>query len=549
MDVKDTPEVRDLLACAGAVVSLNDSVSMLRVASMPQFEVDVEQLRAGVRALPKDATSAGVASVLQKIAGGPAVLETARQTKEEIGQCEAKAGAALEIVIRRFGIDRSARATQTILKFVREWEEKAVAETGVLGELLEYLELLPEARGVIRMDSEEQDAVVLSTAHGAKGLEFDHVFILRVRSSSFPANFKEPLFEFPQGLRDPESMGQGEDKDLHDQEERRLFYVAMTRARDSLTLYGKPSTGKNPVPAKYLRELMEDRTLRDVLRQRPARGLQTEIFAETAEPLAGARCGEWLTMPPAIELGTRLSASAVNSYKNCPLQFKLAREWRLPTEPPAALQYGATMHRVLRAYADSVRFGRPMDEAALVELFRDDLKAAGLQDPYQCELYEKQGIEQLKQFLVLWSQKPVSVLHTEESFEFSFDGVTVIGTIDRIDDEGEGRVSITDYKTGRAQTQDDAEQSLQLSIYALAAKEKWGYQPERLALYNLADNTSMISSRTLKQLEKAKAEVAEVAKGIAAGAFEAKPGFHCGFCPYRNLCPATETRFLPRGNA
>jgi ATP-dependent exoDNAse (exonuclease V) beta subunit len=81
------------------------------------------------------------------------------------------------------------------------------------------------------------------TPHTAKGLEFDHVFIIRASSPSFPASFKESLVEFPRELRDPDSLAHEDDKVLHGQEERRLFYVAMTRARDSLTLYAKRGTG------------------------------------------------------------------------------------------------------------------------------------------------------------------------------------------------------------------------------------------------------------------------------------------------------------------
>ena len=240
------------------------------------------------------------------------------------------------------------------------------------------------------------DAVRLMTAHVAKGLEFDHVVILRANSGSFPAAYKETLVEFPRELRDPESVVPEDDKTLHDQEERRLFYVAMTRARDSLTIYAKGGTGKtDPTPPGYLRELLKDPTLHRYLRQRPPRGFQTDIFADASPAPArvwphGLPCRQ----PP--NLSARLSASAVQTYETCPLQFKLDREWRIPGEVPAAMQYGGTMHRVLRAYYDSVQQGRPMTEDILLDLFRADLADARIQDAYQHELYQQQGIEQLK---------------------------------------------------------------------------------------------------------------------------------------------------------
>ena len=544
MDVTDAPEVRDLFACAGGVVSLKDSASLFRVAALPQFNVDPEQLRAGIRAIPRDAPNASVATVLEQSDSGKAVLNALGQAREQIDRLNLKAAAALEVIIRCFGLDRTSRPIQAVMEFVEKWEKKPIVETGVLGELLEYLADFRRAKGTIPMPAGDEDAVTLITAHGAKGLEFNHVFILRVCSPSFPSSFKELMVEFPQDLRDPDSVGEGDDKTLHKEEERRLFYVAMTRARDSLTLYGKKGTGKtDPTPPGYLRELIKDSNLKGFLRQRPARGFQTEIFAAAADTGPTSRTTEWVSMAPASDLSARLSASAVASYEKCPLQFKLEREWRLPTEPPAPLQYGASMHRVMRAFYDSVRFERPMEEEALIQFFRADLEAAGFQDAYQFELYEKQGIEQLKDFLAAYRNGATpKVLHTEEWFEIGLGSTTVGGRIDRVDDIGGGQVVITDYKTGKPQDQEDADGSLQLSIYALAAREKWGYRADRLVFYNLTENTAITTHRTEVQIEEAKLKVKEVAQNIAAGKFEPKAGFHCDWCAYRSLCPKTEKR-------
>ena len=545
MDVMDTSGVRDLFACLGAVVSENDGASLFRVAALPQFTIDPQKLQADIKAVPKDARKWGMAGVLAEMQGGPPVLELLQNTREEIAAVGANSYQALGIILRRFGLKRDSPPLQAVMKFVSEWEQKPITETGKMAELLEYLEYFREAGGGIFLPAEPGNAVRLMTAHTAKGLEFNHVFLLRANANSFPKSFKEALVEFPRDLRDADSITPGDDKVLHEQEERRLFYVAMTRARDSLTIYAKEGTGKDKTPAGFLRDLLKHPGLGRYLRQRPARGSQTGMFEEAAAPSAVSRIGEWVARKPDTDLSKRLSASAVQRYETCPLQFKLEREWKIPLEVPAALQYGAAMHRVLRAYYESVREGRPMAEQPLVEMLQADLAGAGIQDKYQRELYEKQGTEQIKGFLLACERTPAPrVLHLEEPFEMRNGDTTLAGRIDRIDQLESGRVVITDYKTGKPQTPEDADQSLQLSIYALAVRAKWGYEVDRLVFYNLTENSAVTTRRSELQLQEAKLKVAEVAEKIADGRFEGKTGFHCNFCPYRNLCPRTEKKFF-----
>ena len=122
------------------------------------------------------------------------------------------------------------------------------------------------------------------------------------------------------------------------------------------------------------------------------------------------------------------------------------------------------------------------------------------------------------------------------------DLTNLVGRIDRIDRASGDAVVITDYKTGRPRSQADADESLQLSLYALAAREKWGYRVERLILHNLEGNTKVSTERSEVQLQEAKLRVEEIAEKITAGEFEPKVGIHCASCAYRVLCPKTEKR-------
>jgi DNA helicase II / ATP-dependent DNA helicase PcrA len=436
---------------------------------------------------------------------------------------------------------------QAALTFAATWEGKKTTKTGELAEWIEYLDYFREAGGTIPLPADEsEDAVRLMTAHGAKGLEFSQVFVLRATSGSFPLGYRETLVEFPRELRDPDSASAADDKTLNDQEERRLFYVAMTRAKDSLHIYGKQGIGRDKTPAGLMRELIGNATLQPWLRYRqtlPSQPELIEIAAAADEDQAStSHLPAWLALPPIEGLDSRLSASAVETYELCPLQFKFEREWKLSKQVHAAMQYGAAIHSVLRTYYDSVRLKRTKTDDELLQFFRDTLAAAGIQDDYQRDLYLHQGLEQLQEFLAgARVSSPKEVLHTEEWFDIEVAGIKLAGRIDRIDREGDS-VAVVDYKTGKARSQEDADESLQLSIYAMAAQQKWGYRVGALVFHNLEGNVAVVSKRDEFQLERAKERVRKVAGDIASGNFGAKPGFYCNFCAFRGLCPAREKR-------
>jgi DNA helicase-2/ATP-dependent DNA helicase PcrA len=551
MDISDTPEVRDLFACLNAIVSVGDDVSWFRVAALPRFKVNPEPLRQVMRAIARDSREAPalpLSSALDRVAGGAEVVTTVQRARQEIRARELKGRAALEVLVKQFALDAASPMTQAAMQFVEAWEKKKLNRTTDLEELVDYLAYFREAGGVIPLPAREnENAVRLMTVHGAKGLEFPHVFILRANSNSFPCSYKETLVAFPPELRDADSVAEGDDKTLHNQEERRLFYVAMTRARDSLHIYAREGRGKiNKNPDGYTRELIENKSLVPWLKAVSAGGAQAslDIFAAPSPVYPSeSQTTAWFEIPVLAGLHTRLSASAVATYDRCGLQFKLDRDWRLAAKPAAALQYGAAMHRVLKTYFDSVQLGRPKTEDELIEIFRLDLTDAKIQEAYQRELYENLGVAQLREFLAALRSLPApQVLHTEQPFEIRVGETVVVGRIDRIDARPDGTVAIIDYKTGKARDQEAADESLQLSLYAIAAEEKWHYRVGALIFHNLEENVPVISARSAAQLLAARQRVEQAAQGIAKGKFEARPGMHCDFCAYRSLCPAKEKR-------
>ena len=276
LDVLDTPEVRDLLACLGAVVVRSDSVSMLRVAALAPFDVDPEELRMAMRALPRD-SKGSMASVLPQVRGGASVVGAVEQARAAVAGM--KIHAALLTLTRHFRIRRSP-VIQALLEFAAQWEKSPITENGSPAEFLEYFDYFREARGTIPLPSSDEDnSVKLMSAHAAKGLEFDHVFILRAVSGTFPCGYHEPLIEIPEELRKSGLATDRDEKEVNKQEERRLFYVAMTRARDTLSIYGNSDAARPKDSSRIYARIIEGQNSQVCLKLRNSREFQAEIFA------------------------------------------------------------------------------------------------------------------------------------------------------------------------------------------------------------------------------------------------------------------------------
>ncbi len=545
VDVLDTQAGRDVLALLRAIASSGDAVSLLRVASLPQFGISAAALR---KLLAEAGRDPNMEALLDGVSGGPALLALLADARKVAGEAGKKVSHVLDFAVRHFRMEVPASLLRALRQFLEEWEAKPITRTGQLREFLQYLEHFREAGGVVKLPAPAvEDGVRLMTAHNAKGLEFAHVFVPRVKSGSFPASYNARLFEFPNELGRTRVPVHADNKTQHLEEELRVFYVAMTRARDSLVLSGRKGPGKDPVPSRFLRELAQQRALAPVLFRREAREYTVNLEAAAA-PLSAVT--PWIQMPPRIPLSELpLSASAIEMYERCPLQFKIARDWNLPTEPAAPMQFGAAVHTVLHDHFRSVKQGAATTQEQVLGKFREEMAKGKFDDALQRQLYEKQGVEQISALLEATAAGPApDVLDTERSFRINVKGVEVHGRVDRLDRMEGIRVRIVDYKTGRPRDQEDADESLQLSLYALAAREAWSSEAASLVFYNLETNTLVETFRTPMQLLETAELVRDVAARIAAEDFTPQPDYHCTWCPYRARCPVKEQRLYAIGS-
>lgn len=458
-------------------------------------------------------------------------------------------------------------------KFLAGWEAKS--ETRRLREFMEYFLYFQDAGGKIEVPepADTANAVQMMTVHAAKGLEFPVVFILSVAPRRFPHSEQKPVIQFPDELR----KGPAPPRDIHQQEERRLFFVAMTRAKDRLYISRVAKRGK---PASvFIDDLLSipSVTARDIerievpaveepetLHVPPARiafseplarpDAQPSLFSSVAPapstvyPDLGELLGPVATIPPDGKL--QLSATAIEDYRTCPLKYKLGHLLNIPTGPQPTLTFGNIMHQAVRHYFESRKKGQVTLEQ-MEQFYTQAWRDVGFEDAYQEQSYKKAGLDQLREFVARHenSAVPPEKVRAEEFFSFDLGEVVLKGRIDQIQPVMTGgrpddsTVELIDYKTGRPKTQKDADKSLQLSIYALAARDQLKLRPARLTFYNLTNNQSVSTARTPSDLRHAVEEIRAVADEIRDSMFAPARGFACKWCDYVPVCPAHEETY------
>lgn len=564
LSILSHPLIRDLMAYLRLIAVPSDDVACARVLAVPAWGMEAQDLarlceRAG-RAMPLwEALEASHAEEpFSRNPRLPEVIALVRGLRRRA--LELTAAELLDALVEALGLvfapgDATRPYLDTFAKFVREWERKAITESPRLREFVEYLKMFEEAGGLIALpESPVEDAVQLMTVHAAKGLEFDHVFILRMSNGAFPLFERRPVLEFPQELM-KEELPQG---GFHIQEERRLFYVAMTRARRRLTM--TCVTGKRSKPSPFLDDFLQEPSIqRGDVRQLAPRVVPTPAAAppETGQlnfaaqlfddagtqRRVGSRMPRWaqeFRPPPQAPL--RISATGIDAHTSCPLRYHFQYGWRIRGRPHAAMTFGSVMHATVKFIVSTVAEKGRVAWADVEMAFDREWRSAGYEDDYQEQQYRAEGLEQLRVFHREYSAAPAKVIAQERNFELPMEGDVVLrGRIDQVNRIDGDEVEIVDYKTGRPKDEKTVRKNLQLSIYAMAARELLEREATRLTFYNLSTNSPVSSTRSDKELAKARAQVAEAADQIRVGYFPAAPtAFKCRNCDFKLICPAHE---------
>jgi DNA helicase-2/ATP-dependent DNA helicase PcrA len=567
LSILTSPLVRDLLAYLRLIDSPHDNVACARVLAMRAWGLSPEDFvrlaqRAGkgkgmslweAATAPADergpaGSTIGGATAREPLAG---MIADLREKARHDSVVELFDDLVAQLGLLPFPSPGTGKHLHEFAKFLREWEPKS--DTRSLREFSEYFRYFEEAGGQVnRQEETGHDAVELMTVHAAKGLEFDHAFVIRLSRGAFPTYARKPVLEFPVELMKEERPS----GDFHVQEERRLFYVALTRARRRLTL--TTVVNKRSKQSLFLDDILTEPGIAgtDLTQIAPKVELPATTAVVSSEvmrdaPLfpagdgtgrTGSQVARWAASyrPPVFE-PLELSASAVDNYGYCPQRFLFDARWGLRGRPHAAITFGNVMHTTIREFLKSLMKNSryPFDDVEAV--YQREWRSAGFEDYYQEDSYKQEGLDQLRAFHGITIAAPPAVLFQEKAFELPMaNDIVITGRMDQVNRLAGGEVEIVDYKTGRPRREEHARKSLQLSLYAIAAREVLEIEPARMVFYNLATNEAVATTRNEKQLDAARTQVAEAAANIRAGNFPATPGFYCRTCDFRPICPAHE---------
>ena len=570
LSILEHPLVKDVIAYLRLIAKPFDDIAAARVLGAPAWRFApaelvrlaergrknrkkiYDELQSPQSSLPFEPSAGRLNDLLEFLAEQRKAMYRRRAAEILSGLLE-----WLEVYERCTEQDRAY--VQRLPEFLKTWEPKS--ETRGLPEFVEYLEYFDQAGGTIALEEDAPgDAVQLMSVHGAKGLEFPHVFILRVNKGKFPTWERPRVFEFPARL-----MKEGAPEEhFHTQEERRLFYVALTRAQERLTVTSITEP-KGKVPP-FIEDMLMDPAVkrRDILQLAPklapvpaqpaSEGGEASAQDSLFSPTAGSskvfsRIAEWAeTFHPPSPEPLELHPSAVQSYRSCPQRYLLSSLWSLQEGPKATLTFGRVIHGTIRRLMAEIKKGNRLPFDEVQRIYETEWSDKGYEDDYQEGEYRKDGLEQLRVFHESLMRQAaageaVQVLELEKAFELPVENNVILkGRIDQISSLGGKNVEIVDYKTGKPQKATEARKDLQLSVYAIAAREIFEYNPVRLVFHYLQDNERLETTRDAKQLDETLKIVQEVAADIRAGNFPPRVTFACRSCAYKPICPAFEER-------
>jgi DNA helicase-2/ATP-dependent DNA helicase PcrA len=560
-------EVKDLIAYLKVLADLTDTVSLFRILSIDMFDIPQRDLNYLLNNAKKNNLT---------------LFESLNSLDDTYINEESKTKIKIiyETIIRHLELMKKNSAGQILyyfltdtgiyqklLNFSNQKDEKIALNIAKFFDRLKTYEYQEENSGVYAVvewidlmtqigdspivgdiDAKDYDAVNILTVHSSKGLEFPVVFIVNLVNDRFPGRERREKIPVPNDLLKTQStvnITKGKvdiiPPNFHLQEERRLFYVAMTRARDLLFLTGAKFYGtgvREKRPSPFILEAVPNFKI-EKNTEKTVRQLSLLSLAEEYKSLEEKENKKELHNIKSI------SFSQMQSFDICPLHYKAHYILGIPTAPSGAQSFGITIHKTLMDVYTSLK-NKPnekIDKKDTIETLNKNWISKGYQD----KGHEEEARKRAQEILLEYIKEDLDTGHTTKALELPFsihlkNGLKVVGTMDRVDEKKDGSIEIIDYKTGAMNSNSKSSYKFQLCIYALAASKinnpifKKDLKNIALTLSYIESGQKFTENVTPKDLEEVEEKIIKKVGEIEKSDFRCNKNILCANCEYKMLC-------------
>jgi DNA helicase-2/ATP-dependent DNA helicase PcrA len=384
------------------------------------------------------------------------------------------------------------------------------------------------------------------TIHASKGLEFKYVFLPNMVDKKFPTiERKEPIL-IPKDLI-KEIVPEG---DIHLQEERRLFYVAVTRAKESLYFSWARDYGgaRDKKPSRFL---IESGLVKNIRAEKVEQKKDKDILLKQKTKIS-------IEEKHCINISQFFSYSQLSAFSKCPYQYRFAYILKIPSTGKYFFSFGKTMHSTLQKTFELVQTRRSSKQEGLfdedkknknnnpkvsldemVDFYEESWIDEWYENEKQKNEYKKKGKDSIKEFYKKYNDNWPKAEMLEKGFHFKITVdnklYTIRGAIDRVDSVGDG-IKIIDYKTGKPKEKLTFAEKEQLLLYQLASSQIFEKQVDSLSFYYFDNNSEVEFLGTEKELEKIQDKIINTIRDINKCEFPSKPGPLCAFCDFKEIC-------------
>lgn len=564
------PEVKDLIAYLKVLDNPEDSVSLFRVFNMDIFDIDIKDLtllmsfakRTNLTLFSATETYLGLINQEMYIEeyenykkflpllskdSKEKILKVYLMVKKHLGRVKKDTAgqilfyfledSQLLMKLTNYKTEKDEQIALNISKFFNKMKAYEVDhEEATVSAVVDFIDMsmeLGESPIAQKTDLGQFNAVNIITAHSAKGLEFPVVFLVNLTRGRFPTVARREVIPIPTQLI-KEMLPEG---DFHLQEERRLFYVGITRAKDRTYMTASRFYGEgkriqkiSPFVAESIGEKAIEKTV--TIKKEERQQLSIFDFKKPVNPVIKEKYFQ-----------NSFSYTQLETFVRCPLQYKYHYILKIPTPPTAAIAFGDSIHKALQNFYQEFIQDKSIKLDRLLTLFKKNWLPVGYASPAHEDRMKAEGENILKNYFEKYHDKKLDILAIEKPFKIKVkQDIYIVGKIDRVDNLKGREVEIVDYKTGKKPDDRELKKSLQLSIYAMAASDPGLYARKlseiSLTFYYLQEPTKTSFKKAPEEIMETKEKIIDIVGRIRNNDFSPTPGPWCDFCPFKMICEA-----------